>query len=191
MSPSGNTRVPIRQKLANHDAAGVHRPPHLRVIKGRPCAACRQSSPGDRARAAQVTGWLRVTAPSTRTRPRRCAPPRFSPREQLNAAQETPRRSATPAESADRLPWAAQRGQPYPHGGRFNQRHPLWPAPMVRAVHSGYIHGRRGAIAPVLLPRRHEPRPRSRPPVSRGGALCCRLPQRQLVRRPSRLGGRD
>src|ERR1022692_2201744 len=34
-------------------------------------------------------------------------------------------------------------------------------------------------MAPVLLPRRHEPRPRSRPPVSRGGALCRRPPQQE------------
>jgi hypothetical protein len=46
------------------DACYVHQPARLRVVKAGPARPVVNSRPKDRARAAQVTGWLRVTAPS-------------------------------------------------------------------------------------------------------------------------------
>ena len=42
----------------------VHQPERSRVVKAGPARPPSALSPGDRARAAQVAGWLRVTAPS-------------------------------------------------------------------------------------------------------------------------------
>jgi hypothetical protein len=46
------------------DARYVHQPARLRVVGQARCGLSSSPSPGDRQRAAQVTGWLRVTAPS-------------------------------------------------------------------------------------------------------------------------------
>ena len=104
--------------------------------------------------------------------------------ETLNAAQGTTHggQGAAPRKSAVAVnPWAAQR-RPLPSRTQAIHMHSLRLAPMVQAVHSGYIHGRRGAMAPVLLPRRHEPRPRSRPP---------RIAWRGSLLPPAGHGGKD
>ena len=79
------------------------------------------------------------------------------------------RRSATPSQN-QRSPSLGRATGALPARRQMSHLHPLWPAPMVQAVHSGYIHGRRGAMAPVLLPRCHESR-RAHTPISRLGSL--------------------
>ena len=46
------------------NARYVHQPPRSRVVNAGPARPAVSSLPGGRARAAQVAGWLRVTAPS-------------------------------------------------------------------------------------------------------------------------------